>query len=59
MALAVGHLLIAAAAMAMVVVMLYAGTRPNAELEGILVLIGLVLAIPTAVFTVGRCAVCS
>jgi len=37
-ALAVGHLLIAAAAMAMVVVMLYAGTRPNAELEGILVL---------------------
>ena len=50
-ALALGHLFVSAAAVIMVVVMVVAGTRPEAELEGLYLLFGLVLAIPTAAFT--------
>ena len=49
--LAVGHLFVSAAAISFVVVMVVAGTRPEAELEGLYLLFGLVLAIPTAIFT--------
>ncbi len=50
-ALAVGHLFVSATAIIMVVVALITGTRPEAELEGLYFLFGLVLAIPTAAFT--------
>lgn len=56
--LAIGHLCVAVAAIVMVVVMVVAGTRPEAELEGLYLLGGVVLALPTAAFTGAavRCA---
>ncbi len=50
-ALAVAHLVVSAAAIIMVALMLFAGSQPNAELEGLFLVAGLVLAIPTAAFT--------
>lgn len=49
--LGVGHVGVSVAAIVMVVVLVVAGTRPNAGFEGIYAAFGLVLAIPTAVFT--------
>ncbi len=51
-ALAVGHVCVAVAAIIMVAVLLYAGTRPNAGFEGLYALFAVVLAIPTALFAV-------
>lgn len=45
------HVCVSVAAITMVVVMVCARTRPNAELEGLFLMFGLVLAIPTAAFT--------
>lgn len=50
--MAVGHVCVAVAAIVMVAVLGYAGTRPNAGFEGLFALFGVVLAIPTALFAV-------
>ncbi len=48
--LAVGHLLVSAAAFVVVVVWWRTGTRPNAELEGLFALFAVALAVPATGF---------
>lgn len=46
-----GHLLVGGAALVFVGVLIVAGLAPNAELDGVLVGLGLLLALPATVFT--------
>lgn len=46
-----GHLLVSVAALVVVIAWWRAGTRPNAELEGLFALFAVALAIPVAGFT--------
>ncbi|MEO7060455.1 MAG: hypothetical protein ABI083_12090 [Lapillicoccus sp.] len=48
--LAVVHVVLAAAATAFVVALFVSGLQPNAELQGVLVVVGAVLALPTLAY---------
>lgn len=54
--LALAHVVLAAAGVVAVVVLVVAGTRPNAELEALYTFFGLVLAVPVLAFTVAAAA---
>lgn len=54
--LALAHVVLAAAGVVAVVVLVVAGTRPDAELEALYTFFGLVLAVPVLAFTVAAAA---
>ncbi len=55
-ALALGHLFVAAAWLALACLLVFIGTRPNAELEGVYAMFGVLLAVPGAAFAIGSVA---
>ncbi|EWT05249.1 hypothetical protein N864_05935 [Intrasporangium chromatireducens Q5-1] len=54
--IALAHLVVAAAAVGVVLVLLYAGTRPNAELEGGYAVVGGMLVLPVLTFAAAAVA---
>jgi predicted MFS family arabinose efflux permease len=55
-AIVLAHLVVAFVWLAFAGLFVFVGTRPNAELEGLLAMVGVVLAVPGAAFAVGAVA---